>query len=61
MATEAIPDARHEAILSLHRALLAAEQYDPHAATNEAHTAIAWLRDMPRREFPTTDALQASL
>jgi hypothetical protein len=49
MATETIPDARHEAILALHRALLAVENNDPHAAENAAQTAIAWLRDLPLR------------
>jgi hypothetical protein len=59
MATETIPDARHEAILSLHRALLAVENGDAHAAENAAHAAIAWLRDMPAREFPHVAAIQA--
>lgn len=59
MATETIPDARHEAILALHRALVAVENGDPHNAENHAHSAIAWLHDMPRRESPNADALQA--
>lgn len=59
MATEAIPDARHEAIVALHRALLEAEAGDSHAAENAAHAAIAWLRDMPCRRFPNVASVKA--
>lgn len=46
MATEAIPDARHEAIVALHRAICAVEHGDPHEAENCAQTALAWLREI---------------
>lgn len=45
MATEAI-DARHEAMLCLHRAILEIEQSDLHEAARLAHAAIAWMRDV---------------
>lgn len=46
MALEPIePDPRHEAIVCLHRALLAVENGEPHVAENAAHQAIAWLRE----------------
>jgi hypothetical protein len=50
MTTEVIPDARHEAILCLHRALLAVENGDTHGAANHTHTALAWLRELPTPE-----------
>jgi DNA-binding FadR family transcriptional regulator len=47
MATEAIPDARHEAMVALHRAILEAEAGDRHEAETAIHTALAWVREMP--------------
>jgi hypothetical protein len=44
MATEAV-DARHEAILCLHRAILAIEQDDLHSAEMHTLAAVAWERD----------------
>lgn len=49
---QTIPDARREAIIALHRALVEVEAGDSHAALNAAHAAIAWLRDMPCRRHP---------
>ena len=46
MAVE-LPDPRHEAIVALYRAISEAEAGDRHAAETAAHTALAWLREMP--------------
>lgn len=43
---EVVPDAQHEAIVALHRAIGAAENGDRHEAETAAQSAIAWLRDM---------------
>jgi hypothetical protein len=45
MATEAV-DARHEAILCLHRATLAIEAGCLHQAETHALSAVAWLRNV---------------
>jgi hypothetical protein len=54
MATEAILEARHEAIKALHRAISELEAGDAHEAERAAHTAIAWIR-----EFPTLPKVKA--
>lgn len=45
MAVEAV-DARHEAILCLHRATLAVEAGCLHQAETHALSAVAWLRNV---------------
>jgi hypothetical protein len=58
MATEAV-DARHEAILCLHRAILAIEQDDVHTAEMHTLAAVAWERDL--RHDPSLGLVKRSV
>ena len=59
MATEVIePDPRHEAIVSLHRAIVELEAGDAHTAETAVHTALAWIRECPSRREPKVASVQ---